>query len=198
MYLNYKLLTSRNLTPLDFAFLLAVKGNKTEDNSGAIEYHFKDVLEKFRDTSLVTFVKPKNKSQNDYNTVRLTSLGNEWIDDLTTPEVTDGDVKMRNYLCEIYLNNEDTDRVIGNKKLISIYISILRHHLGLSLHEFYYLCDYFLSVHTFTKKLENIFMDRNKNKYGNFKSNIEDSSLYQFWEQHEKEVRQYIESRLKT
>lgn len=198
MYLNYKLLNSRNLTPSDFTFLLAVKGNKTEDNSGVIEHYFKDILEKFRDTNLITFVKPKNKSENDYNTVRLTSLGNEWVDDLTTPEVTDGDVKMRNYLCEIYLNNEDTDRVIGNKKLISIYISILRHHLGLSLHEFYYLCDYFLSVHTFTKKLENIFMDRNKNKYGNFKSNIEDSSLYQFWEQREKEVRQYIESRLKT
>ena len=38
MYINFKLLTSRNLTPLDFAFLLAVKGNKTEDNSGVIEY----------------------------------------------------------------------------------------------------------------------------------------------------------------
>ena len=198
MYVNFSLLTSRNLTPLDFAFLLAVKGNKTENNSGVIEYYFKDILEKFRDTNLITFVKPKNKSENDYNTVRLTTVGNDWLDDLTTPEVTEGDVKMRNYLCEMYLNNEDTDRVIGNKKLISIYISILRHHLGLSLHEFYYLCDYFLSIHIYTRKLENIFLDRNKNRYGNFKSNLEDSPLYQFWEQREKEVRQYIESRLKT
>jgi hypothetical protein len=28
MYINFSLLTSRNLTPSDFAFLLAVKGNK--------------------------------------------------------------------------------------------------------------------------------------------------------------------------
>ena len=89
MYLNFKLLNSRQLTPLDFSFLLAVKGNKTEDNSGTLEYYFKDVLEKFRETNLITFKKPKNKSQKDYNTVRLTSLGNEWVDDLTTPEVTE-------------------------------------------------------------------------------------------------------------
>ena len=197
MYLNFKLLNSRQLTPLDFSFLLAVKGNKTEDNSGVIEYYFKDVLDKFRETNLITFIKPKNKSQNYYNTVRLTTLGNEWIDDLTTPEVTEGDIKMRNYLCEMYLNNEDTERVIGNKKLISIYISILRQHLGLDLHEFYYLCDYFLSIHIYTKKLENIFLDKNKNRYGNFKSNIEDSSLYQFWEQHEQEIRQYFKQKIK-
>ena len=196
MYLNFKLLNSRQLTPLDFSFLLAVKANKIEDNSGVIEYYFKDVLEKFRETNLITFIKAKNKSQNDYNTVRLTTVGNDWLDDLTTPEVTEGDVKMRNYLCEMYLNNEDADRVIGNKKLISIYISVLRHHLGLDLHEFYYLCDYFLSIHIYTRKLENIFMDRNKNRYGSFKSNLEDSPLYQFWERNELDIRKYIGGKL--
>lgn len=197
MYINFSLLNSRQLTPNEFMFLLAAKTNKTEDNSAVIEYHFRDVLEKFKNTNLITFRKPKNKSENDYNTVRLSSVGLEWIDDITTPEVSDGDTKMRNYLCDMYLNNEDTERVIGNKKLISIYISILRNHLGLNLHEFYYLCDYFLSVHTFTRKLENIFLDRNKNRYGSFKSHLEDSPLYQFWEQHEQEVRQYFKQKIK-
>lgn len=197
MYINFSLLSSRNLTPNEFMFLLAAKTNKTEDNSATIEYHFKDVLEKFKDTNLITFTKPKNKSENVYNTVRISSVGAEWIDDITTPGVSDGDTKMRNYLCEMYLNNEDTERVIGNKKVISIYISILRHHLGLNLHEFYYLCDYFLSVHTFTKKLENVFLDKNKNRYGNFKSNIEDSTLYQFWEQNERAVREYFKQKIK-
>lgn len=197
MYLNFKLLNSRQLTPLDFSFLLAVKANKIEDNSGVIEYYFKDVLEKFRETNLITFIKAKNKSQNDYNMVRLTTLGNEWVDDLTTPTVEEYHLKMRNYLCEMYLNNEDTERVIGNKKLIAIYISVLQHHLGLTIHEFYYLCDYFLSVHIYTRKLENIFMDRNKIRYGDFKNHIEDSSLYQFWEQHEQEIRQYFKQKIK-
>lgn len=178
-------------------FLLAAKTNKTEDNSAVIEYHFKDVLEKFRDTNLITFVKAKNKSENEYNTVRLSSVGIDWIDDITTPSVEDYHIKMRDFLCEMYLNNEDTERVIGNKKLISIYISILQTHLSLTIHEFYYLCDYFLSVHKYTKKLENIFLDKNKNRYGNFKSNIEDSPLYQFWEQNEQEVRQYFKQKIK-
>lgn len=197
MYVNFKLLNSRELEPLDFMFLCAVKANKTEDNSGIIEYYFKDVLEKFKDTNLITFVKPKNKAQNAYNTVRLTSLGSEWLDDLTTPSVEEHHIKMRNYLCDMYLNNEDTERVIGNKKLIAIYISILQHHLGLTIHEFYYLCDYFLSIHIFTKKLENIFMDKNKIRYGDFKNHIEDSVLYQFWEQKEEEVREYFKQKIK-
>lgn len=197
MYINYKLLNSRKLEPLDFMFLLAAKNNKTEDNSAVIEHYFKDVLEKFRHTNLITFIKPKNKAETDYNTVRLTTVGNEWVDDLTTPEVFESHIKMRNYLCEIYLNNEDEERVIGNKKLIAIYISILQTHLGLTIHEFYYFCEYFLSEFKFTKKLENIFLDKNKNRYGNFKSNIENSSLYQFWEQKEEEIRQYLKTRIK-
>ncbi len=197
MYVNYKLLNSRGLTPNEFMFLLAAKTNKIEDNSSIIEYHFKDVLSKFKDTNLITFVKPKNKSENDFNTVRVTTLGNEWIDDITTPAVEESHLKMRNYLCEMYLNNEDTERVIGNKKLIAIYISILQCHLELTIHEFYYLCDYFLSIHIYTRKLENIFMDRNKIRYGDFKNHIEDSSLYQFWEQREQEIRQYFLEKIK-
>lgn len=197
MYVNYKLLTARQITPHEFMFLLAVKSNKTEDNSGVIEYHFKDVLNKFKDTNYITFVKPKNKSENEYNTVRLTSLGLDCIDDLTTPSVLDEHIKMRNYLCQMYLNNEDEERVIGNKKLISIYISILQTHLGLTIHQFFYLCEFFLAEYKFTKKLENIFLDKNKNQYGNFKSNIESSPLFQFWEQKEQEIRQYFKSKIK-
>jgi hypothetical protein len=178
-------------------FLCAVKGNKTEDNSAFIEYHFKDVLSEYKDTSLITFVKPKNKSETEYNTVRLTSIGLEWIDNVTTPSVEQSHIRMRNYLCEMYLNNEDEERIIGNKKLITIYISIMQNHLGLTIHQFYYLCEYFLLEYKFTRKLENIFLDKNKNRYGNFKSNIEDSPLYQFWEQKEEEIRQYFKLKIK-
>lgn len=188
-------------------FLCAAKANKTEDTSDVIKRHFKDNLEKFKNTNLITFVKPKNKSENIYNTVRLSTLGNEWIDDLTTPDVLEQHIKMRDYLCDMYIYDtnkttgekilKDPDRVIGNKKLISIYISILQTHLGLTIYEFYYLCDYFLSMHIYTKKLENIFLDRNKNRYGNFKSNIEDSPLYQFWIQNEEEIRGYFKQKIK-
>ena len=198
MYLNFKLLNSRQLTPLDFSFLLAVKGNKTEDNSGTLEYYFKDVLEKFRETNLITFIKPKNKSQNDYNTVRLTSLGNEWVDDLTTPEVTEGDLQMFSYLTEIYLSHEDKDRVVGNSKKVKLYCAILRNHLQMTLHEFYYFLSYFLEEYPYTKKLENLFLDSNKNRYGSFINNISDSPIFQFWEREETNIRQIWAQKIKT
>ena len=198
MYLNFKLLNSRQLTPLDFSFLLAVKGNKTEDNSGTLEYYFKDVLEKFRETNLITFIKPKNKSQNDYNTVRLTTLGNEWIDDLTTPEVTEGDLQMFSYLTEIYLSHEDKDRVVGNSKKVKLYCAILRNHLQMTLHEFYYFLSYFLEEYPYTKKLENLFLDSNKNRYGSFINNISDSPIFQFWEREETNIRQIWAQKIKT
>ena len=198
MYCNFKLLNSRQLTPLDFSFLLAVKGNKTEDNSGVIEYYFKDVLEKFRETNLITFIKAKNKSQNDYNTVRLTSLGNEWVDDLTTPEVTEGDLQMFSYLTEIYLSHEDKDRVVGNSKKVKLYCAILRNHLQMTLHEFYYFLSYFLEEYPYTKKLENLFLDSNKNRYGSFINNISDSPIFQFWEREESNIRQIWAQKIKT
>jgi len=197
MHINFKLLNSRGITPLGFMFLCAVKGNKTEDNSAIIEYQFKEELDEFRATNLIDFIKPKNKSQNDYNTVRLTSLGNEWIDDITTPNVEEQHLKMRDYLISIYLNHEDTERIVGNKKLIAIYISILQTHLCIDIYQFYYLCEFFLSEHVFTKKLENIFMDRNKIRYGDFKNHIEDSSLFQFYEQKKKEVENYWKQKIK-
>ena len=100
--------------------------------------------------NLSNSVKPKNKAETAYNTVRLSSVGLEWIDDITTPEVSEGDLKMRDYLCDIYLYDtntqtgekilKDIDRTIGNKKSVGLYISILRQHLGLTLYEFYYFC----------------------------------------------------------
>ena len=47
------------------------------------------------------------------------------------------------------------------------------------------------------KKLENIFMDRNKIRYGDFKNHIEDSALYQFYEQRKQEVEWYWQQKIK-
>jgi hypothetical protein len=178
-------------------FLLAAKTNKTEDNSGIIEYYFKDVLSKFKETNLITFVKAKNKSENEYNTVRLSSVGNDWVDDFTMPEVTEGDLQMFNYLKNIYLSHEDKERVVGNSKKIKIYCAVLRNHLDMTLHEFYFFIELYLSEAIFTKKLENLFLDSNKVRYGSFINNISESPLYQFWELKENEIRSYWSKKIK-
>ena len=132
-----------------------------------------------------------------YQKLRTTKKGNDVLDDIETPEITEEQVRMRDYLVEMYLSHEDKDRVIGNKKTIATYITILQHHLGISIYQFYYLCEYFLSQYPFTKKLENLFWDKNKQRYKEFKNNIEDSIIYQFYDQHKEEIENYWKHKIK-
>ena len=105
---------------------------------------------------------------------------------------------MCDYLIMMYLNHEDKERVIGNRKLIAIYISVLQAHLGIDIHRLYYLCEFFLSEHVFSKKLENVFMDRNKIRYGDFKQHIHDAPIFQFYEQRKQDVEWYWSQKIKT
>lgn len=180
MYINFKLLNSRELTPLDFMFLCAVKGNKTEDNSGVIEYHFKDVLERFRDTNIITFVKSKNKAQNDYNTVRLTSLGNEWIDDLTTSGIIEDDIQLFNWLDGVY---KSMGKEAGNKRKCKNFIAQFRANSGICRNHLAFLCKVFIddeSQMEFSNKLEFLFF-KGANLFST-KFDIFQSRLFQYYE----------------
>lgn len=191
-YINYEILTSKNLSLNELPVLQLIKQNKTEDLSQEIKFQVEDteIIEKWLNIGYIELIKGK-KGQTEYQRLRTTKLGHKVLEDIEIPEVEEGDLKMAEYLFFMYLSHEDKERVLGNKKAITRYISILRNHLGFTLHEFFYFCEYFLAEYPFTKKLENIFIDKNKNRYGEFKNNIDDSVLFQFWEQKEQEIRQY-------
>ena len=188
MYVNFSLY---NLQPQDLYYIFAVKQIETEINIP------NETLQRFKDLDLITTVKGK-PNQEERLKIRLSSKGKKFLDDLSTPEVTEEQIKMRDYLISMYLNNEDTERVIGNKKLIAQYISVLQNYLDLDIYRLYYLFEFFLAEHFFTKKLENVFLDRNKNRYGEFKNNIEDSPIFQFYEQRKKEVEWYWKQKIKN
>lgn len=180
MYCNFKLLNSRQLTPLDFSFLLAVKANKIEDNSRVIEHYFKDVLEKFRETNLITFIKQKNKSQNDYNTVRLTTVGNDWLDDLTTTEIIEDDIKLFNWLEGVY---KSMDKEAGNKRKCKNFIAQFRVNSGISRNHLAFLCQTFINDEKeieFSQKLEFLFF-KGANLFST-KFDIYQSRLFQYYE----------------
>ena len=162
-YINFEILTNRLLTLHELGVLQLIKQNKIEDLSQEIEFLIKDtnLIEKLSNIGYIEFVKPK-KGQTQYHCIRTTKKANEILDDIGTPAVSDGDLKMRDYMIEMYLNNEDTERTIGNKKKIAIYISLMRNKLNLTLHEFFSLCEYFLAEYPYTKVLEHIFFNSNK------------------------------------
>lgn len=193
MYLNLKLFKQYNLKPQDLYYLLIIKQVDLEEMKQIPD----DVFGRFDDLNLLKEVKRKNRSQSVLELVRLSKRGIELIDNLSTPNVLEEHLRMRDYLISLYLNHEDTERVVGNKKLIANYIAVLQNHLSIDIYRFYYLCEFFLSEHFFTKKLENVFMDRNKIRYGEFKNHIEDSPLFQFYEQRKKDIEHYWQQKIK-
>ena len=192
MYINFNLLHSKGLQPEDIYFLVGIK----QVDKSVLDKLTGDIFNRFNELSLLTSIKGKKGDNPAYN-IRLSANGKKLLEDIETPEVTEQHLKMRDYLIDIYLSHEDKERVVGNKKLIAIYISVLQNYLDLDIYRFYYLCEFFLSEHIFTKKLENIFMDRNKIRYGEFKNHIEDSSLFQFYEQRKKDVEYYWAQKIK-
>ena len=196
MYININIVKHYNLNLQQVVLLQILHQAKNEDVSEWLESYNGD-LDVLNEKSFLSEVKAKNKQESVYKRLRLSKKGREVLNAIETPEVTEQHIKMRDYLIEMYLNNEDKERVVGNKKLIGIYISVLQNYLGLDIYRFYYLCDFFLSEHIFTKKLENVFMDRNKIRYGDFKNHIEDSALYQFYEQRKQEVEWYWQQKIK-
>lgn len=166
----------------DVEVLLSIKQQPREDVVEFLLQHLtEEQYSRFNELGLLKEVKAKNKTEHLYNRLRLSEKGTKLLEDLSIPEVTQEDLIMANYLMEMYLKHEDEERTIGNRKLIAIYCCQFRNYLGLSLHQMYYLCVYFLGEFTYTKVLENIFFDKNKNRYGKFKDNIDDSKLYQFY-----------------
>lgn len=196
MYVNFPLIKELGLPLNSVLVLFAANQNRINDESTTLE-EFKEVVRDLFELGLLENIKIKNKSESIYSLIRISAKGKKVLGDITTSEVTLGDCEMRDFLCKMYLDNPDEERKIGNKKAIGIYCSILRNHLGLSLHEFYYLCDYFLLEFKFTKLLEYIFFNKNKHRYSKFQDVIEDSPLYQFWEEKEQEVRNYWQLKIK-
>ena len=196
MYINTNIVKHYNLNLQQVALMQILHQAKNEDVSEWLESYNGD-LDVLNEKSFLSEVKAKNKQESTYKRLRLSKKGREVLNAIEIPEVTEQHLKMRDYLIEMYLNNEDKERVVGNKKLVGMYISVLQNYLGLDIYRFYYLCEFFLSEHIFTKKLENIFMDRNKIRYGDFKNHIEDSALYQFYEQRKQEVEWYWQQKIK-
>lgn len=197
-YINYEIITAKQLSLHEVGVLQLIKQNRIEPLSNEIKFEIQDtdILEKFSNMGYIESVKGK-KGQSPFELLRATKKATEALEDIGTPTITEGDTKMRDYLIDMYLNNDDTERSIGNKKKIVMYISIMRTELNLTLHQFFYLCEYFLAEYPYTKVLEYLFFNSNKNRYGKFQNNLEDSPLYQFYDTKKQKVENYWKLKIK-
>ena len=169
-----------------------------EDLSKEIELEVKDshIIETLLRNGYIEFIKG-SKDQTEYQKIRTTKLGTETIDLISTPIIQDADIQMYNYLSTMYLE-EDSTRILGNRKAGLRYCAEFRQIMGFTPHEMYYLCQMFVANTTFTKVLEYIFFEKKQFPYGKFKDNLDSSKIYQFWCDNEYEIREYWTKQIKT
>lgn len=194
-YINVNLLKSRNLNLLDLQILQLAKQMRIEDVSDILSEYSENV-NTLLNLGYLESIKGK-KGDNKFQKIRTTKLGTETLDLISTPLITDVDIQMYNYLCNMYLE-EDATRTLGNRKAGLRYCAEYRQIMGFTPHEMYYLCEMFVNNVTFTKVLEFIFFSKKENPYGKFKDNLESSKIHQFWCDNEYEIREYWTKKIKT
>lgn len=191
MYINFNLLKEYNINPGVVLLMQAIKQNSMDDMGDHIaELGLMKYAGFLEDNGHVKFVKPKKKDDTEFQTVRLTEKGKEFLETVTIPNITSVDITLADHLMEVYLKQGERDadenggmneRSIGNRKKVRMYVSQFRQFLSLTPKQMYWLCILFVVEYKFTKVLEKIFFDSGKNHYGKFVNNIEDSKLYQFY-----------------
>jgi hypothetical protein len=187
MYINLKNLLKEDVGLLPL--LECARQMSNEDLSETLSQLAGDLhLDELVERGMLKLIKGK-KSDSDLQKLRIGAKGKKWLDSLSEPTVSDGDLKMFTYLKDMYLSSDDEDRKIGNQKKTLLYVAKFRAMTNLSLHEMFYLCEFFLDEYKFTKVLQYIFHNDNKDRYGTFnEKTLEDSPLYQFLNERKKDV----------
>lgn len=184
MYINFSILNSSKLTVEQLIVLQICKQNKTEDMSGVLSKYREEVSELFS-RDLLTSIKGKS-SQNDLQKIRVTKSGMSILSDIETPLVTPDDVRLFEWLCEVY---RIEDKLIGNKKKTKLYIAEFRVNSGIEKNELANLLRIYLEDEENMKynlKLEYAFF-KPTNLYQT-KFDIEESRLWQYYLKYKEEI----------
>lgn len=183
MYVNFEIAKKRGLSPTDVVNLQLISQNKTEELEEIITDNIPlSVLNWYQELEYVTLVKAKNKSDSIQNRIRLSSKGNELLEDLQVPQINDDDLQLYNWLEKTY---QKEGKELGNRKKTKLYIALFRVNSGIDRNKLALLCKAFMndsSQFEWSKKLEFLFF-----KPGNVfsvKFDLEQSKLYQYYIKH--------------
>jgi ribosomal protein S8 len=183
MYINFKLGVSKGLNIADIGLLQAISQNRTEDLALVLELDPSlTLLDNLDEEGYVSYVKKKKKSDKFTSTIRLTDKGKGILNDLSVPELNDDDVRIYEWLANIY---KSTGREIGNTKKTKGYIAMFRAHSGIEQNQLAFLCRKFIddeSQFEWSKRLEYLFW-KPSNLFA-VRFDINQSKLFQYYERH--------------
>lgn len=178
-YTNFEILEKSDLEAEDLILLSACRQNRTEELGSIIEERFgKQKLWILEQKGFIEYIKGK-KGQSDYDKVRITTKGQDFLDDVETPGVTDDDLKLYEWLEAEY---KSSGRIIGNRKKTKLYISLFRAHSQIDRNRLAFLCDMFLQDDEkmkYSQKLEFMFF-KPANVFTT-RFDLEESRLYKYY-----------------
>lgn len=174
MIYNLSLAEKRKLHPIDIFILGLIKQNRGKHEAIELE-NYEDRIKELDKLDLLFFVKTGNSIQ---ERVRLSKKGNQWLDDLTTPDIEEQDITLFEWLKNIYL---EAGKELGNQKKTKQHIAFFRIESGIEKNELAKLCQNFIKDDSFeySQKLEYLFFKPSNVYERKFK--IHSSRLYQYY-----------------
>ena len=181
MYVNFQYLKQHeDVIPASLVLpLIAIGQNRAEDLRDFLYENLSGAeIEHLEAVGFITYIK-SGKASDTLGRMRLSDKGKSFLDNLETPEITEEDVKVFEWLKATYLKK---GKEIGNAKQTKRYIALFRVHSGISKNALVKLCmDFLLDEERmkFSHQLEYVFFKRSHTFQAHF--DINDSKLYQFY-----------------
>ena len=177
MYINVPLLQSRELSLEEFSLLSIIRQNKKEDLGEYLQGSLKETsYDRFFELKLIEEIKT---GKTRFERLRLSKKGQSWLDEIETPEITENDLTIYEWLASVYV---ETGREVGNAKKAKTFISLFRAQSGIEKKSLALLCKMFIeddSQFEWSKKLEFLFF-KPPNVFS-VKFDLQQSRLYQYY-----------------
>jgi len=179
MYINLKLLESKNLSTFEAMTLQLAKQNKNEP----VESHFVEIIvNRLIEEEFIHLIKGKKKDH--WRTkIRLTKKGNRVLEDIQIAEVEEEDLILYEWIKERY---KEEDKQIGNMKQSKINLANLRAQTGISKNKLAFLIQSFVNdvgEQAYSHRLEYVFW-KAQNVFQT-KFSLDQCRLYQYYLKHQ-------------
>lgn len=182
MYLNFNLIDKKGLSVVSVLLLQAVKQQKFENNETVImnlEVLMNGTISTLTSLNYIKSIKG-NKRDSELSKLRITSMGQDFLDNIETPEINDDDVLLFDWVKKLYL---DRGKEVGNAKKAKQYISQFRVHSGIDKNKLAILLREFLlddDAQNFSMRVDYIFWKPSNVFQTRFE--LENSRLWKYYE----------------
>jgi hypothetical protein len=190
MVINKKYLNTKDLNVYDWFLMHLVFLNSSEDMSEElIQYLPNEILNIYEEKKYITKVKAKKKTDHEYKAPRLSKTGKEIYRNSQILDFTIQDEKLYEYLVTLF---EGIDKPVGNPARIKQLLAWFRVETTYSRKLIYKSISTYIQFmidkgkEQYISSLENLIWK--SNNVFSTKWSLADSKLYQFIQEHKKEL----------